>query len=323
MGEFSDCRCLVVGAGEMGQAHVAALKGLGVAQVAAFAPSRRNAAAITALGAEFFSGDFGEALEAFSPTHGLIAAPVEQLAGTAEEMIGRGIRSLLIEKPAALSSAEGEKLLDLARETQTDIVVGYNRRYYGPVEKALAMIRDSGEAVSSVVFEFTEWSHVIAGLTNQSKRTKARWLLANSMHVIDSAFLPVGLPDVEKSRFVVQGQLDWHPSGSAFAGSGVTQTGVPFSYCANWDAPGRWGFEWLTASTRYIFRPMEKLHVTRRGSVAIEEIALDDDLDERFKPGLFRQNAAWLRGQADGRRCDLSEAVDLIRLAGHIGGYEE
>lgn len=319
---LQNTRLLVAGAGDMGRAHIAALAGLGVTSLAAFAPSQRSEAAVRDLGAEFFVGSLSSAIAAFSPTHVVIAVPVEHLVSSAVEAIKAGAADLLLEKPGALTPADGARLSAAAGKAQARVVVGYNRRYYGSVDKALRLIAEAGEPVTSVVFEFTEWSDVIAALTNQAAETKARWVLANSMHVIDGAFLPVGLPDEARSQFVAAGRLAWHPTAQ-FAGSGVTKTGVPFSYSANWDTPGRWGFEWLTHSRRYVFRPMEKLQVIERGSVSINEVPLDDDLDQRFKPGLYRQHRAWLTGFENSRLCDLDFALKLVRLGERIGGYED
>jgi hypothetical protein len=67
---------------------------------------------------------------------------------------------------------------------------------------------------------------------------------------------------------------------------------------------------------------LEKLHVTKRGSVAITEVELDDDLDQRFKPGLYRQNAAFLGGEDADLLVTLDQAIDLIGLADRMGGHD-
>jgi predicted dehydrogenase len=315
--QLSDCRCLIVGAGEMGRAHAVVFKALGAGAVELFATSERNRAASEALGVAFSFGDLGETVKRFRPTHAIVAAPVDRLADMALQLSDLGVQALLVEKPAALDAKEAALLR--TRLTGRPVSVGYNRRFYGAVRKALAMMQERGEKITSVFFEFTEWADTVRALDNQSARTKAHWLLANSMHVIDLAFAPVGLPEIAKSSFHFGGALDWHPTSSVFVGSGITVNGVPFSYAANWDGPGRWGVEWITRSTRYIFRPMEKLHVVRRGSVAIEEVALDDDLDSKFKPGLYRQNRAFLLG--DEPCVSLSEALGHVTLASRMAGY--
>jgi predicted dehydrogenase len=303
----------------MGRAHVSVLKALAVDDIHVFAASDRNRQAVEALEAGFSHGELDSAIARSKPTHAIVAGPVETLAETAARLVEAGVRRLLVEKPAAIDLREGQMLRERVGRAGAAVHVGYNRRFFGSVRKALALIKASGEPIVNVVFEFTEWADVIRALTNQSAAVKRRWLLANSMHVIDLALFPVGLPDPARSHFYRSGELDWHRP-AAFAGAGVTAQGALFSCGANWDAPGRWGAEWMTASTRYIFRPLEKLHVTKRGSVAITEVELDDDLDQRFKPGLYRQNAAFLGGEDAGLLVTLDQAIDLIALADRMGG---
>lgn len=316
-----DVRCLVVGAGEMGRAHIAVLRHLGAGALHVFAASERNRRAVEALSVGFSHGDMDAAVANFGPTHSIVAGPVDTLASCTLRLLEMGINHLLVEKPAAITARETALLRRKVEQSGAIVRVGYNRQFYASVRKALAMIEESGESIASLSFEFTEWSDVVCAHTNQSVATKARWLTANSLHVVDLAFLLSGLPDRARSLFVARGALDWHPT-SIFAGAGVTTKDIPFSYTANWDGPGRWSVEWVTRSARYIFRPMEKLHVMRRGSVAISEISLDDGLDQQFKPGLYRQDRAFLTGEDLDRLPNLEHALALVELAGAIADYE-
>jgi len=137
----------------------------------------------------------------------------------------------------------------------------------------------------------------------------ANWFLANSTHVVDTAFFLGGAP--EKISCFRAGSLGWHKAGAAFTGAGLTGDGVPFSYHANWAAPGRWGVEVLTAARRYIFRPMEQLHVQELGSVAVNHVEVDDALDQEFKPGLHVQVSNFLGGDLE----DFCTLADQARLA--------
>jgi len=117
--------------------------------------------------------------------------------------------------------------------------------------------------------------------------------------------------------------LDWHPSGAVFAGSGVTTGGTPFSYHADWDAPGRWGLEFCTRQHKLILRPMEKLQVMRKGSVQIEYVAAsesDTQLDAEFKPGLYRQVEAFFAADT-GALCTLDELARNLEHFCAIAGY--
>jgi predicted dehydrogenase len=316
-------RCLVIGAGKMGIAHLQSLQELIPGGFSAFAPSDRNRSAVERTGATFLSGSLNEALRAFQPTHVIVASPVETLAEIARQAILFGVRDVLVEKPAVLAVATGRMLEDVATKAGARIWVGYNRRFYSSVLTAREMIESSGEPITSVWFEFTEMVDSCDGPVKQSPQIKKLWLIANSTHVIDSALHPVGLPDVDRSLMIAHGGFAWHNSGSVFVGAGVTRRGVPFSYTANWDAPGRWGFEWMTASTRYIFRPLERLYVMKRGSMAIEEVLTDDELDRLYKPGVYRQNQQFLAGNPDGRLVPLLESLDLVSLGQRMGRYAQ
>jgi hypothetical protein len=167
------------------------------------------------------------------------------------------------------------------------------------------MIRESKENIESVFFQFNEWfSDPGNQLAKHHESVKERWVLANSMHVIDSAFFPVGLPDMTTSNFLQSGSVSWHPAGGIFCGSGFTAKQTPFSYHSSWTGPGRWGFSWMTASTRYIFSPLERLRVMYPDNFDVHDVDVDYSIDTTFKPGVFLQDRAFL----------MSEKVELVSL---------
>ena len=94
-----------------------------------------------------------------------------------------------------------------------------------------------------------------------------------------------------------------------------------FSYLADWQGPGRWGVELLTAKRRLILRPMEQLQVTLSGSVLIEAMEPLDRLDQDYKPGLYRQTQAFLDGK-DHLFCTLPEQVENVRIYSEMAGYQ-
>jgi predicted dehydrogenase len=305
----------------MGQAHLRVLAALAPKALAGWAPSNRSHSFIAGLPIHLYSGQLQAALSSFKPTHVVVATPVETLTSVVTVALRNGVKHLLVEKPFALNLAEGRRLAELAHVLGAHISVGYNRRFYCSINTALQMIRQSGEAIESAVFEFNELVVGSAGPIGFASDVRARWLLANSLHVIDAVFFPIGLPDRAASHFLRHGHLDWHPAGSRFFGSGFTGKEVPFSYHANWGGPGRWGFEWITPSTRYIFKPLEKLHIMRRESLQVEEIELSDKLDHDYKPGVFLQDKAFLVGESGSRLASLTDALELLQLGNSIAGY--
>ncbi len=152
----------------------------------------------------------------------------------------------------------------------------------------------------------------------KGKGVKDHWMLGNSSHVIDLAFHFIGRP--VDWKYWHAGSIDWHPVAARFAGAGITEQKVMFSYLADWEAPGRWGVELLTAKRRLILRPIEQLHVTPLGTVKIEAIDPIDSLDKEYKPGLYLQTQAFLEGN-DNLFCTLPEQVENVRIYSEMAGY--
>lgn len=238
-------------------------------------------------------------------TTAIIAVGVSELCSTAQELIAKGFKNLLIEKPAGMNADEVRGLNSICRNQGVTAYVAYNRRFYSSVLLAQRLIAEDG-GVLSYSFEFTEWGHTIEPLTDED--LKRNWFFANSSHVVDLAFYLGSLPRTFSSY--VSGSLSWHPQGSIFSGAGVAKNGALFSYCANWEAPGRWGVEVLTKKRRFILRPLEKLQIQNIGSVAIVEHPLEGTYDTDFKPGLYLETMAFLE--------TTPLSAQLLSLADHV-----
>lgn len=248
----------------------------------------------------------------------IVSVSTEQHFATAKALIEYGVKNILLEKPGGASVEMIRSLAALASEHGIDIPLAYNRRFYASVLTAKRMIREDG-GVRSFTFEFTEWGNrlVAAGIRQDYLRF---WFMANSTHVTDLAFFLAG--DPEKIVCGINGELPWHPSGAIFTGSGVSVLGAPFSYFADWGAPGRWGVEILTAKRRFILRPLEQLHVQMLDSVMIQPVEADDGaLDIDFKPGLFRQVESFLDNRLHDFRMLSSQARLVDEVYVKMAGY--
>jgi predicted dehydrogenase len=314
-------RCLVIGVGKMGLAHLQALRSIVPDGLAAWAPTDRRRDEIESIGFVMLRGSLNEVLISYAPTHVVIASPVETLAETALQVMNVGVPNLLIEKPAFLNVTEAEALKTTAQKFGARVYVAYNRRFYGSVRTALSMISANEEKIESVLFEFNEVFPTEEGPRSFHPSVQQRWLLANSMHVIDAALFPVGTPNYANSHLCRYAPMPWHPAGGIFVGSGETDRGIPFAYHANWHGPGRWGFEWITRSRRYVFRPLEKLCILNRGTFELEAVVSSDDFDQRYKPGVFLQGRGFLSEEQERRLVSLDEAILIYRCAVAIGGY--
>ncbi|MBN9300127.1 MAG: Gfo/Idh/MocA family oxidoreductase [Filimonas sp.] len=237
----------------------------------------------------------------------IVAVDIESLYETAVDLLNYGVKKILLEKPGGCFPEQIFKLSELAKQKDATVLLGYNRRFYSSVLKAREIIAQDGGVVS-FNFEFTEWAHSIEKLP-RSKAVLENWLIANSSHVIDTAFFIGGLP--EKLSAFYGGNLTWHPRSSVFAGAGISKKGAFFSYHANWKAPGRWGIEVSTEKHRLYFKPMESLQIQDLGSVAINPVELDNALDTQFKPGFFLQTKAFLNNNYTDF-CDIEEQKQVL-----------
>jgi predicted dehydrogenase len=316
-------RVLVIGTGKMGIAHISVLKDLDPDAIGAWAPTSRAKKEVEKLGVYFFESNLLEAIKVFKPSHVIVAAPIEKLYETTSKIINLGVENILVEKPMVLNKKEAFQMLDVIEKNKTNLRVAYNRRYYSSFKTVVERIKNSKEKIQSVYFEFNENYPTCDGPANKDFEVKKRWILANSMHVIDLAFSQVGLPLYSESSFSFKAKdLNWHPSGSIFYGSGITENYVPFVYHANWNAPGNWKVEWMTSSTRYIFNPIERFKIMKKNSFKIEDINFDNSLDVKYKPGVFLQNKDFLRGD-NSRLVSPEYAVKLLNLAEILGGYND
>jgi hypothetical protein len=167
--------------------------------------------------------------------------------------------------------------------------------------------------------EFTEWIHTIDPSIYDNE-TLTKWIIANSSHVIDTVFHLIGFPKDLNTIVGGVNEIIWHPSGSVFTGSGISEKNIPFSYNTDWSSAGRWSIEIFTNKRRFYLKPMEKLFEQKKGSINISEISLDADVDENFKPGLYKQTQAFLNSDFSDL-VSIDEQIRALSIYEKIGGY--
>ncbi len=286
-------RVLLVGAGPMAVEYSKVLSALGIEQVvigrgkcSAESFEMQTGIAVIRRGQEIMPMGFKA-----SDFHAAIVATSEDSIGiVSRELVTSGIKKILTEKPGGLTLEDIKALRQCATMYGANVFIAYNRRYYSSVKKAQEIIRDDG-GVTSFHFEFTEWGNIINSLKKRDG-IKEEWFLANSTHVIDLAFFLGGIP--KEMTCYVSGGLPWQPNSTVFSGAGLSDKGALFSYCANWESPGRWAIEILTKKHRLILKPLEKLQIQNIGELSIEMVDLDDNIDSIYKPGLYRQTEAFI-----------------------------
>ena len=282
----------LVGAGPMAQEYVKVLNNIGLDYLI-IGRSESSANQIRSMTeSEVIEGGYEKFLSTNPdcPQFAIVCLQVHQLADCAVALLQYGIKNILLEKPAGNSKDEILVLAELEKKYSANLFVAYNRRFYSSVYKAKEIIEQDG-GLSSCHFEFTEWWHKIKDL-NKPAEVFDKWLIGNSSHVIDMAFHLIGSP--KEISCYSSGSVEHHNKSGVFVGSGISESNVLFSYIADWSAPGRWSIELLTPKHRIILKPLEEVKVIKLGTVNEEAVVIDDVLDKKFKPGLYKQTMAFI-----------------------------
>jgi len=305
----------LIGAGNMALQYVKILKRI-KANFVVIGRNQASAEELTKLtGVKVITGGVRKFLETSppKPSNAIIAIDVTETYSVIELLVDYGVKNILTEKPGFLLRSELVNIQSRLKENLNHVFIGYNRRFYSSVRKLKEFIVNDG-GLSSLKFEFTEWSHLIEDSSHPSA-VKEKWILANSSHVIDLAFYLAGKPK-EMSSFI-QNSLIWHHSGAQFFGAGITEKNVGFSYFADWTSSGRWGIEVQTKKNKYILTPLESLFIQPVGSVEKYEVEdIDYTYDINFKPGLFLEVSDFLAGRVD-------DLVDLEEMLQNLKFYEK
>lgn len=307
---------LLVGTGYMGKEYARVLKEMNVCLTVVGRGEESAALFEIETGIPALRGGLDAYLqrEKQLPCYAIVASSVESSVENVMALLKAGIKNILAEKPVGLNVREIEMLCDLAEKQNANVYVAYNRRYYASTDKALQIISDDGGVVS-YHFEFTEWINQISKYAwKHSEEFLNATIECNSSHVIDLAFFLGGHPSEMTSFISGENSIDWHRKCAVYAGAGRTGAGVLFSYCANWIAPGRWGVEIMTRRHRLYFRPMEELHIQELDSVKIEKVDIDDSLDKKFKPGLYKEVQSFLMNIDIEKRKSIQQQLTDMKL---------
>jgi hypothetical protein len=318
--DFSGYAATVIGYGNMGRQYVQALQCLGVAQIRVCSRSEAPLEPLKQVpGLTAKSGGY-ELLD-WAPEPGelaIIATSISELVPAAHHLADLGFLNILIEKPVSLDATEIQELAQDFVDQKVYGVCGYNRVAYPSLIELAARAEDEG-GITSCKYTITEiiredWTERF------SAEELARWGIANSMHVISMAHGLIGPPKNWTSHRT--GSISWHPTGSVFVGSGISDGDVPFAYHGDWGSKGRWSVEAHTAVAAYRLCPLEKLFRRESAMGEWEEVPVTS-FAPQVKAGILEEVAAMLtpaikRGIP---QVSIKESEILTRYAESVFGY--
>jgi predicted dehydrogenase len=244
----------------------------------------------------------------------IVAPSVLANFSISKDVLEHGLPCLL-EKPPGLTLGETSTLAELAARGNVPHLVGFNRRFYSSVRQAQAAIAEKGPLVAIAVEAPERWDQALSHPAD----VRARWLVANASHCIDLLnHLGGDVTEVHALSRTVAGD-----GPNSFAALIRFSSGVTGQYTSHWAAPGGWTVTLYGVGRRVTLRPLETCNVLDAG--AAERAVVPDDVDIRFKAGLFLQMKAFIEAARDGKpvappAADLGQAVKTMRLIESIEG---
>ena len=193
----------------------------------------------------------------------------------------KDIENILVEKPGCQFACQMEEII---KKSNTNIYIGYNRRFYSSVKKILDIIeKDSPIELNLEINE------------PYPEKINNNYFINQTSHVIDLAFFICGFPRIINTEIKGEGIIQNHLRGSYFEGNGITKKSIPFKYKGRWvETKKKWKIEIKLKSGKVlILSPLEILKI-KEGDKIIE--LEKDSIDINFKPGLYNQIKNFIDG---------------------------
>jgi len=306
-------RVAVIGAGNIAEKHLEVLQSFSDVELAAICS--RGHPRIDALADRFNIrekfNDYRKMLDTVSADAVFVLVSAMQIVPVAAECLKRGIPTLL-EKPPGLSAEETTSLAQIAQGTSCVNMVALNRRFYSVMQRAREEILSVGPLVS-VLVEGPERLAEVKAVGIHPPEIIAGLLFANSIHCIDLLRYFGG--DVEHISATAS-QWDEKQKNS-FDALIKFQNGASGHYIAHWMSPASWAVTLYGMGRRVSLSPLEK--ATLMEADRSERLLPVDEVDVKFKPGLYAQDRFFLDAVHEQRlisypASDLADAVKTMQL---------
>ena len=306
-------RVAVIGAGNIAEKHLEVLQAFSDVELAAICS--RGHPRIDALtdrfGIQEKFNDYRKMLDTVTVDAVFVLVSAMQIVPVTAECLQRGIPTLL-EKPPGLSAEETEYLARIAQESNCLNMVALNRRFYSVMQRARDEIMSVGPLVS-VLVEGPERLGEVKAVGIHPPEIIAGLLFANSIHCIDLLRYFGG--DVEH---VAAAASQWdEEQKNSFGALLKFQNGATGHYIAQWMSPASWSVTLYGMGRRVSLNPLER--GTLIDADRSETLLPVDEVDVKFKPGIYGQNRFFLDAVKQQRQIgypasDLADAVKTMQL---------
>ena len=318
----------ILGAGNIALDHVAALHALDheVAAGCSTGTSSRRWRDFTLAAPEARFEPVGEALLVDPQVDAVVACLPWNLTEKWLPKLLSTPKPVLIEKPIALSTKALRAVLDRSNVKLENKLVGFNRRFYAPVQRLKERLDQGG--LKSV--EITISESVDRLVERYSAEIIPHTLAYSSCHILDAALYLLG-PMTPVSIYGYQ-ERGYPAPFRSLNGLLRTKQGIPVAFSMNAEDPVPVGIRFrFDDRTAWLLSPMERL-VAYRGYEVIEPTPevrirrysprpiLESIADSACKPGFVEQMRAFTTGE--GREI-AATPMDSMHLLGLIESVQQ
>ena len=320
--ESRSLRIGFLGVGKVALEHTLALKALGHEAAAGCAthigsPRWRSFVAVAA-GARFESD--GEVLVKAPDIDAIVSCLPWNVTEAWLPRLLATPKPVLIEKPIALSSQAAEAALSTPGIKSHNKIVGFNRRFYTPVQQLKKRLGQGGlKAVEINISETLQRLYARYG-----PEMIARAVIYSSSHILDTAIYLLGsLTPVRVYGYEEKGYPQPFRSLTALL---ETKENLPVTLSINADNPVPVGLRlYFDDKTTWHLSPMERL-VAYQGYEVVEttpEVKIQKFMpkpffesvaDSSLKPGFLEQMRAFTMGEGREIAATPAESVKLLRF---------
>ena len=302
----------IIGAGQIAREHlkvIKAVKGITAVGITSRTMSKAEALAET-FHIERVYDTVDHLLEECVPDAVMVLVSADQIYVSVVNLIPIGI-PLFLEKPPGLVPEQTKTMVELVDRHDTNILVGFNRRYYSIFHEGLEIIKQNGGLLGLAV-EGHERFWKIAG-RDMPDEVRENWVYANSTHTIDLLrFFGGGIKSITSLSKSLK-----EKNGDQFVASMKFESGALGTYTSHWYSPGGWSATLYGEGVTVKFKPLE------RGTWIDKDLTQNEinpeEVDVKYKPGFYRQMEAFVKmvrtGALETPGMDLGDALKTMLLA--------
>ena len=288
-------RIVFIGCGKISYFHYDVFKALGIRIVAAAA--RKNSSSL----AKFITThkevipyeDYAMMIRIEKPDAIIVMPRWDQVEKVLYDLLEFDIPKL-VEKPIATSADRIESLIKMYSNTKSNILVGYNRRFYDFIPEIKLLLASIN--ISAVEIHIPESSNGISDMNLLDNL-----FVQNSSHVIDTFYYLFNSPAIHIERIKKLSSAEKNrPAGyNAF----LSANNIPIHLIANWNSPSNFGIKFhsenllveiLPLEIATIYNGFEIIEPTNENPIRkykpkVKTQYFISDISAKFKPGFFNQ----------------------------------